>query len=109
MMGGNNIMLDLGLIYFVSFESFNYPKLLYVITMRTSLQRVLMRAYKDQKKGGDDSQYQSIIFIDLLSIPFLNTFIILDNWKYHVKKQVDLNKERKDIMVNEDEIINWID
>lgn len=34
--GGNNIILDLGLAYFMSFKSFTYLEILYAITMRNN-------------------------------------------------------------------------
>lgn len=47
--------------------------------------------------------------MDYSSKDILNAFIILDSWKYQVKKQVDMKKEMKEFRVNEDEMINWID
>lgn len=79
-------MLYLGLAYFIPFESFAYPKLLYVITLRANLQGYLVRAYKDQNKGEDDSQYQLLVFMYYSLNVILYAFIVPDRQKFHVKK-----------------------
>lgn len=64
---GNNPMLDLGLGYFMSFDSFPYPKLLYEMSLRMSLYGYQVSGYKEHKKDEDPSQYSPIIFIDFSS------------------------------------------
>lgn len=42
-----DIMIDQGLAYYVPYESFTYPKLLYAITLRHNMQGYEIRAFEE--------------------------------------------------------------
>lgn len=54
---GNNIMMNLGLAYFMPYDSFTYHELLYAIALRISLQGFVVRAIKEKKKEKDKLKY----------------------------------------------------
>jgi len=77
--GGNNIMLNQGMVYFVAYESFTCPELLTTISLRHITQGYMIRVYKEQKNGKDESKYQLNIFLDYFPTTILNAFAILDD------------------------------
>lgn len=91
---GNNFMLYLGLAYFIPYESFTYPELLSSITLRHSPQGYIIRAYKEQKKGEEELNYFQDAFLDYSPTSIMNELVVPDDWSFHVKKQVDLRKEK---------------
>ena len=65
--------------------------------------------YKEQNKDEEELEYQPYTFVDYSPATIANAFAILANWSFHVKKQIDLKKEKWDFYQNEDDMINWID
>lgn len=74
-----NIMLDLGLAYFVPYESFTCLELLTAITLRHSLEGYIIRAYKEQKKGDKELDYFPNTCLDYSLTCIMNALVVPDD------------------------------
>lgn len=103
-------MLDQGLTYFMPYESFTFPELLVSIALRHNPQGYIIKAYKEQNKGEEESKYQLDIFLEYFLGAIINAFMMLADWIVHrLKTQIDIKKEKVNFYQNEDEMIDWID
>lgn len=57
----------------------------------------------------DESKYQPNIFLEYSPQVIVHTFVVLTDRSFHIKKQIDLKKEKVDFYQNGSEMLDWID
>lgn len=88
------------------YEFFTYPKMLLSIALRYSSQGCEVRAYKEQKEGEIESKYKPNIFLDYSLEEIVHAFIVPIDWSFHIKKQIDLKREKANFYQNEKEMLD---
>lgn len=83
---GSIVMLNEGLAYFMPYDSFTFLELVTTIALRHKPQSYNVKAYKEQKKGQEESDYLSNTFLDYSPSSIVNALVILDYFSFYVKK-----------------------
>jgi len=61
--------------------------------------------FKNPKEGdASEPKFKVVLNYSLDSI--IQSFAITIDWKFHVKKQMDLKKDKNDFYVNQDEMVS---
>ena len=64
--------------------------------------------FKEQEQG-EKLEIKFEVILDYSPNSILQVFVISIDWTFHVKKQIDLKREKNNFYSNEDEMINSID
>lgn len=102
-----NVMNNLGLPFFVPYESFPYLELIYRMTLHMNQQGYQIDGYKEWLVV-DAVEYKPMGFMNYFPTAIINAFIIPNSWSNKMKKLVDLKQEANDFKKNSMIMFSWI-